>query len=384
MYIRYIALQDLSQQEAFSVQMVQMCRAFARLGHRVELCGPAGQTMSHDERFEAIKRLYGDDLPFPIRFFPSRTVFNRLQMLGGLRGALQTMKDEEPDLVYCRGAWEVLPLARRYPSIIFEAHSVKQHNEFKTIDRLLRHRIVKAANLPGLRLFVPISQALGNVWMKFGVPEEKIHVAHDAVDLSLFEPAMSIKEARAHLGIQEEHPVILYAGSLYEDRGLELLLGAAKAFPDYRFWILGGREDDIARSKEAAHHQQVKNVDFFGFVPHPQVPAYLYAADVLLMLWTWKVPTIATCSPMKMFEYMAAQRTIVGPAFPTVVEVLEDGRDAILFEPDNLNAMIAALKKGIEESALGEMAQTAYRKVAADYTWEHRCKGILRALADKK
>ncbi|MBU1937036.1 hypothetical protein KKG05_06515, partial [bacterium] len=80
-----------------------MCRAFTRLGHRVELCGPVGQITSPEERFKAIKRLYGSDLPFPIRFFPSRTVMGRLQMLGGLRGALQMMKDAEPDLVYCRG-----------------------------------------------------------------------------------------------------------------------------------------------------------------------------------------------------------------------------------------------------------------------------------------
>jgi glycosyltransferase involved in cell wall biosynthesis len=78
---------------------------------------------------------------------------------------------------------------------------------------------------------------------------------------------------------------------------------------------------------------------------------------------------------------MAAERTIVGPAFPTVLEVLQDGREAILFEPDNLHEMITALKRGVEEAHRGNLARAARRKVAAEYTWEHRCRGILEAFA---
>ncbi|MFH1011526.1 MAG: glycosyltransferase family 4 protein [bacterium] len=358
-----------------------MCRAFSRLGNRVELYCAAGQHFSPSERLDQIRNLYGDDLPFSVHFFPSRTVLGRFKMLGGLPGALQAIKNAESELIYCRGHWEVLPLARVGPPVIFEAHATKLHEEFPLIDRMLRRRTVRASHLPNLRLFVCISAALAKVWQKSGVPAEKMHVAHDAVDMSLFHSPVTVEEARSQLGLHESRPVILYAGSLNKDRGLELLLSAAKTLPDYRFWILGGSEEDIARSKQAASEARVTNVTFLGFVPHPRVPPYLYAADVLLMLWTWKVPTIATCSPMKMFEYMAAERTIVGPAFPTVLEVFEDGTDAVLFEPDNLQDMIRALRQGVEESRRGEMARAARQKVLANYTWEHRCRGILEAFA---
>lgn len=383
MHIGYVTLNDLTQRAAYGVQIIQMCRAFARLGHRVELHGAGGQDTSPQKRLAQIRSLYGDDLPFPIRFFPSRTVLGRLQMLGGLRGALQAIKSVQPDLIYCRGSWGILPLARMGPPVIFEAHAVKLHDEFRPVDRILRHRVVRASRLPGLRLFVPISHALAKAWHELGVPAEKIYVAHDAVDISLFNPVLTTHEARRRLSLRENRPVILYAGSLYKDRGLGLLLGATKALPDFRFWILGGTEEDIARSKEAALRSGVTNITFLGFVPHSKVPTYLFAADVLLMLWTWEVSTIATCSPMKMFEYMAAQRTIVGPAFPTVVEVLEDGREAILSEPDNLQELIKAIKRGVEEARRGKLAEAARRKVEAEYTWEHRCRGILEAFAER-
>ncbi len=334
-------------------------------------------------RLSRIKALYGDEIPFPVHFFPSRMALGRFKMLGGLPGAIRAMKGAQPELIYCRGSWEVLSLARIGPPVIFEAHATRLHEEFGIIDRILRSRTVRASHLPNLRLFVPISKALAQVWRKLGVPAEKVHVAHDAVSLSLFEPMLTIEEARLQLELHENRPVVLYAGSLYQDRGLDLLLGAAKALPDCCFWILGGSESDMARSKEAANSAGVTNVIFLGLVSHSRVPVYLFAADVLLMLWTWKVPTIATCSPLKLFEYMAARRTIVGPAFPTVVEVLEDGVDAILFEPDNLTEMVKAIRRGIEESRSGKMAEAARRKVEAHYTWEERCKAILEAFAQR-
>jgi glycosyltransferase involved in cell wall biosynthesis len=304
-------------------------------------------------------------------------------MLGGLPGAVRAMKRAPSELIYCRGSWEVLPMARIGPPVIFEAHATQLHAEFGIIDRILQSRTVRASQLPNLRLFVPISKALAQVWQKRGVPADKIHVAHDAVSLSLFKPMLTIEEARLKLGLQESRPVILYAGSLYADRGLDLLLAAAKALPESCFWILGGNESDMARSKEAANTAGVNNVRFLGFVPHSAVPLYLFAADVLLMLWTWKVPTIATCSPLKLFEYMAARRTIVGPAFPTIVEVLEDGVDAILFKPDNLTEMIKAIQRGVEESRWGKMADAARRKAETQYTWEQRCAGILAAYVQR-
>jgi spore maturation protein CgeB len=45
--------------------------------------------------------------------------------------------------------------------------------------------------------------------------------------------------------------------------------------------------------------------------------------------------------------------------------------------------MIKALVRGVEEAQRGALAQAARQKVAAEYTWEHRCKGILAAHAKR-
>ena len=74
---------------------------------------------------------------------------------------------------------------------------------------------------------------------------------------------------------------------------------------------------------------------------------------------------------------------IVGPAFPTVCEVLEDGRDALLFEPDNQDALIATLRAALPRLNDPALPTAAYEKVARDYTWTARCRHILAALAQK-
>ncbi len=100
------------------------------------------------------------------------------------------------------------------------------------------------------------------------------------------------------------------------------------------------------------------------------------------MMWTWQVPTIRGCSPMKMFEYMAAERLIVGPGFPTVNEVMEHETDGLLFEPDNIAAMIATLRKAAQLTN-SPMPRAAREKVAQHYTWQARCKRILDGLAER-
>lgn len=84
---------------------------------------------------------------------------------------------------------------------------------------------------------------------------------------------------------------------------------------------------------------------------------------------------------MKLFEYMAVKRLIVGPAFPTVLEVLENRKDAILFEPDNIDAMEASLREGLARADETELPDQAYEKVAREYTWEARCRLILENLS---
>ena len=393
MRIGYVHSTDFPTVDANVVQVVQMCRGFASFGHEVTLFIPRAATYASDkDALAEAHQLFGGELPFKIEFVPRVRLFGRLEMLGTVKGTLAAIRRTPLDLVYTRNPWTVAFLPRAGVPYVFEAHEERVHVRSALLNRLLRGIIVRNSRKPSCVLIVAISRALADIWHGFGVPREKLTHAHDAVELSLFDIGLSKDAARSELSaihpssfiLHPSRPLVVYTGALKTDRGIDLMLSAAQALPELDFYFVGGKEDEIAFWRGEVTRLNLANAFFPGRVPHREIPLWLAAADILLMMWTWQVPTIRGCSPMKMFEYMAARRLIVGPAFPTVCEVLEDGRDALLFEPDNQAALIDALRTAVPRVNDPTLPAAAYAKVARDYTWTARCRHILSELEKRR
>ena len=125
---------------------------------------------------------------------------------------------------------------------------------------------------------------------------------------------------------------------------------------------------------------KLTNLQLTGWLAKEKVKQYLSAADALLMIWTKKVPTINYCSPLKMFEYMAAGRIIVGHAFPTIREVLTDGENACLAEPDSFEDLCNKLSDALYDPNLSQMAAKARDLVLKEYTWQKRAQTIMEKI----
>lgn len=381
MRIGYVHSRGFPSVEANVVQVVQTCRGFAALGHEVTLFVPRADIYASDTAaLDNARELLGNSLPFKVEFVPRVRLFGRLEVLGSVRGTLRALRKHDLDLIYTRNPWSVIFLPRVRVPFIFEAHESNVHKRSKFLGGVLQSLIVNTSRTPHLVRMVTISDALKKVWESFGVPEAKLIVAHDAVDPDMFASAPDKATAREQLAIPAGAKVIVYTGALKKDRGIDLILSAASQLPDFSYYLVGGTDSEVAYWKERAVNQKLKNVYFPGRVAHRDIPAWLSASDILLMMWTWRVPTIRVCSPMKLFEYMAAKKHIVGPAFPTILEVIAPDREAVLFEPDNIEAMVEAIRK--TESRLNDLAMpaSARRKVESEYTWIARCRKILDSL----
>lgn len=358
-----------------------MCRAFRSLGHDVTLFIPRHDEQASDNAARVrAKELFGDPLGFDVVFVQRKKILGRMEVLGSVRGTLRALREHPQDLIYSRNPWSVSFLGRTGVPFIWEAHEENVHKRSAMLGSFLRNLIVRASRGPNMVKLVAISDALSEVWANYGVPRAKLLTAHDGVDLKLFGNPMEKSRARSELGLSQDARVVVYTGALKSDRGIEMILDCAKRMSDTQFHVVGGNSDEIAHWNSEISRMELPNAHLAGRIPHRDVPRWLSAADVLLMMWTWQVPTIRVCSPMKLFEYMAAKRMIVGPAFPTVLEVLEDRKDAILFEPDNVDEMERALREGLLRANETELPVRAYEKVSRDYTWEARCKLILDSL----
>jgi len=107
--------------------------------------------------------------------------------------------------------------------------------------------------------------------------------------------------------------------------------------------------------------------------------------DVLLMPYQKSVSigikgvdTSNWMSPMKLFEYLSAGVPIISSNISVLKEVLIDGENCLLVEPDDVNSWSIALQNIISNAELEEkLGFNAYNLYKDKYTWKHRAKGML-------
>jgi glycosyltransferase involved in cell wall biosynthesis len=131
----------------------------------------------------------------------------------------------------------------------------------------------------------------------------------------------------------------------------------------------------------------LSNVIFTGFVPNERIPLYQSAADVLLMPYQRSVATSSggntaeICSPMKMFEYMAAGRAILSSDLPVLHEVLENSM-AVFCPLDDEEAWEEGLRKLLADPERRQMLGRTARGAVLQYSWIERAKRILLGYAE--
>jgi glycosyltransferase involved in cell wall biosynthesis len=86
-------------------------------------------------------------------------------------------------------------------------------------------------------------------------------------------------------------------------------------------------------------------------------------------------------SPMKLFEYLSWGAAIVFSDLAVVREVLEHERDALLVEPDDVDAWVRAIERFRDEPGLAQrLGAAARQEFLAEHTWDHRARRVLADL----
>ncbi len=358
---------------ANNLQVLHMCSAFARLGVDVTLALPGSD--SGQMRKNIIAQI-GETPLFKVKTFHKIKIRGRLDMMGGYFGTKRLLQSVKTDCCFVRNAVYLnAPLRCNIPTV-FEAHNSFIHqNSF--LNAFWVRNLIRNSKHPKLIKFIGISSAMTDFWVKAGVPQEKVLALHDAVDERQYVVVEDQKPMRHALGLPLDKKIVVYTGSLYKDRGIESILNLAKMFQDVLFMIVGGPEGRKHLYQEMCVASKISNILFTGHVAHQEVKKYLFAADVLLMIWSRRVPTMNYCSPLKTFEYMAAERIIVGHGFPTILEVLKDGENAYLADPDSFDDLCKKLVLALNEEYPNRMAKKAREKAINNYTWEARTGAIL-------
>jgi glycosyltransferase involved in cell wall biosynthesis len=283
----------------------------------------------------------------------------------------QVFRDPEisgHDLLYSRIP-AMLGMGGRAPLPFAVDHYRPWPDDLPVIRPLLRRTAVR----PNCLGFVLHSAYAAGAYERAGVPPEKLLVAHNGAEPRRMGEPGGRKAARAKLGLDEGRFIAVYAGRLNAQKGLDALLALAALRPDVLFLLVGSEGDGPVEAAARRH----ANVQVVPWQAPPDLPAWLHAADVLLIPPS-RAPLeqFRNCVlPLKLFAYLAAGRPILAPVAPDTAELLIDGENALLVPPGDEAAAAAALDR-LRDPALAARLGAAAWALSAELTWDVRAEKI--------
>jgi glycosyltransferase involved in cell wall biosynthesis len=385
LYIHVQGIQDSKSGGLNStlLQVFSMCNAFVSAGYSVTLLMEKNSDFKNNLN-QFINNTFKAGIAFDIKTWNKKhknKFFNRLLVR---RSIIRLVEQNKSNIIFTRDAFMIKDLVKFATPVVFESHNAKLHTRYDLIHNFFEKRLLRSAGSPNFKCLFSISEALSNYWEQRGVPKHKLFAWHDGFESCLFQKNIDKNSARNALNLQSDKIIVTYTGGLYPDREIDNIIYLARQFPRAYFLIIGGPEKNRQFYKQLAQEKSVSNINFVGFIEHNLIPHYLFASDILLALWSTKVPTINYCSPLKIFEYMAAGRTIVAHDFPTIREVLEKNVDAIFCTPGDFesleSALGSALKKTGGSSGRPNYGENARKKAFELYSWDTRVGKLLEFL----
>ena len=206
-----------------------------------------------------------------------------------------------------------------------------------------------------------------------GVPEDRITVIPNAVDLAAFgfdvEPDLALK---SRLGL-EGKTIVGFIGSFYAYEGLDLLLEALpkilERLPQVRLLLVGGGPQEHVLKALAGRLGLAEKVVFAGRVPHHDVPRYYSVVDVFAYpRHSMRLTDLVT--PLKPLEAMAQGRLLVASDVGGHRELIRDGETGVLFHAGDAASLADAIVRLLaERERWPQLREQGRRFVERERNW---------------
>ncbi|MCP1716123.1 glycosyltransferase involved in cell wall biosynthesis [Methanocalculus alkaliphilus] len=348
-----------------------MCQAFAQNGHEVVLIVPDWIERREPGVLNAFD-FYGVEKCFEIEYIPLYSIKGK-GLLFGYQAARKALVFD-PDLVYGRDVAACFFTSCLKQSIVFESHAPM--NDFfygSLLKQLLKSHYLKK--------LVVITYALKNYYINnYDIIADKIIVAPDGAD------PLPNNVVPVNLPNKAKKLQVGYVGHLYPGKGMEIIRELTPRCHWADFHIIGGFESDIKYWKDKMDN--LKNIYFHGYVPHSKTTQYLLAFNVVLLPNQKQVSTYGRedigewTSPLKLFEYMAAGRAIISSNVAVLQEVLDDGYNALLCDPDDVDSWERALIYLCEDLNLQiRLGENARDDFTNKYSWYSRANRLIHIIS---
>lgn len=259
-------------------------------------------------------------------FLSKVPVLNQLLIVRGLQKRLdKVIENEEPDILHAHspalnGVAAVLAGRKWKIPVVYEIRAFWEDaavDHGTATEGNLRYRLTRKMEtwvIQNAQAVTTICEGLRKDIINRGVPESKVTVIPNAVDLDKFSVIERKDEALLESLNLKDKFVVGFIGSFYGYEGLGLLIDALKILrssgKEFHLLLVGGGPDEHKLREQVEEKHLNEHVTFTGRVPHEEVNAYYSVIDVLAYpRLSMRLTELVT--PLKPLEAMAQKSLFV-------------------------------------------------------------------------
>ncbi len=349
------------------VHIRELTNALGGLGHDVMIAGPggAGHVRANLDAGGGggFKRFAPAAIYEAAEFGYSLPAYMRLSRMA--RTAPPDILYERYNLFYHAGVWLKkqlgIPMILEVNAPLVEERSRHGELALKTLASQSESSIWRAADM-----VLPVTNVLADHVRAAGVAEEKICVIQNGVSKEFLAPRDGSR-IRERYQLQDKL-VLGFTGFVRDWHRVDRVIQFLAIHPQRDVHLMVVGDGPVRDSLETlAEVLGISNrVVFTGVVQREEIPDYIAAFDVAL-----QPAVVDYASPLKLFEYMALGKPVLAPDSANICEVLTNGQDAILFDPNSQDSFEKCLSELVEDRALRSRLGRAARHSLErqDFTW---------------
>jgi glycosyltransferase involved in cell wall biosynthesis len=289
----------------------------------------------------------------------------------------------QPDLVHVvnpavlglGGIW--LAKTKAYPLVAsYHTHLPKylEHYGMGMLEPLLWELLKAAHNQARLNLCT--STAMVQELSEKGIQHTDLW--QRGVDTELFQPSLRSEAMRARLlnGQSDTGKLLLYIGRLSAEKQIERIRPVLDAMPDARLALVG----------DGPYRQQLEKIfagtptHFVGYLAGQDLAAAYASGDAFLF------PSSTETLGLVLLEAMAAGCPVVGANRGGIPDIVSDGVNGCLYEPNQAGSLTAAVERLLGDASQRAQLRQNAREEAERWGWAgatDQLRGYYRTLLGK-
>lgn len=257
--------------------------------------------------------------------------------------------------VLCPSGWLLLPNYRICSN--FQGNACMQNN-------CLKHYHIKKIELIINMLRSMIEKHKINYFISPSTPLQKALLKNSFKNVRYLPNFISHDNFMCKSLIDEEKKIILYMGRLGREKGVHNLISAMKEIftihPETELVIAGKGDEKENLKKQAKELNIEEKVLFKGYVEN--VKKLYQKAYLVVFPSIW----MENC-PLATLEAMACGKAVIASKIGGFADIIEDGKNGFLVNPNNIKELASAITKLLENTELTLKTGHAAQKASERY-----------------